>query len=204
MPFVLEGLMTTLDANGILNVAPMGLIPDDCSGKPIQQFLLRPFPQSTTCNNLLESREAVFHLNDQVELYARAVTHQIDLQEIATFPAQDIQGRVLSASCTAYELRVTEVDSSEQRIAMQAEVVRTHRLRDFLGFNRARHAVIEAAIMASRVHLLPADQIQRELSTFQTLIEKTADPATAAAMQLIVDWIGKASKSRQAVEECAP
>ena len=35
--------------------------------------------------------------------------------------------------------------------------------REFFGFNRAKHAVLEAAILATRVELLPADEILSEL-----------------------------------------
>jgi hypothetical protein len=44
----------------------------------------------------------------------------------------------------------------------------------FLGFNRAQSAVMEAAILVSRLHLLPAEKIASELSYLQIAVDKTA------------------------------
>ena len=61
--------------------------------------------------------------------------------------------------------------------------------REFIGFNRARHAVLEAAIYATRVHLLPGDQIAGEMQRLQVIVDKTAGPAELEAMALLTDYI---------------
>src|SRR2546430_9636269 len=68
---------------------------------------------------------------------------------------------------------------------------RSHRgfRREFLGFNRARHAVLEAAILATRTHLLPAEQIRDELARLQVIVDKTAGPREREAMALLSDYV---------------
>jgi len=61
--------------------------------------------------------------------------------------------------------------------------------RDFIGFNRARHAVLEAAILATRVHLLPPDQIRDELTRLAVPVEKTAGPREREAWALVGGFI---------------
>ena len=64
---ILEGLVTTLDADGRLNVAPMG--PRVDAG--FWTFALRPFRPSRTYANLLRHGEGVLHVTDDVTLYSR-------------------------------------------------------------------------------------------------------------------------------------
>src|SRR5207244_11191841 len=72
-----------------------------------------------------------------------------------------------------YEFRVLSIDEREQRVRIEAEVVHTGRLRDFFGFNRAKHAVVEAAILATRTDFLPLDQIDSEFAKLGVLVAKT-------------------------------
>jgi hypothetical protein len=57
--------------------------------------------------------------------------------------------------------------------------------REFLGFNRACHAVLEASILASRVRRLPAADVRAELSRLQVLVDKTAGPREREAMAYV-------------------
>ncbi len=59
----------------------------------------------------------------------------------------------------------------------------------FKGFNRAQAAVIEAAILASRLHMLPREKIERELGYLQIAVEKTAGPREHEAWRLLVEKI---------------
>jgi hypothetical protein len=61
--------------------------------------------------------------------------------------------------------------------------------REFIGFNRARHAVLEAAIYATRVHLLPRPFLESELERLRVIVEKTAGPHEFEAMTLLTDHI---------------
>lgn len=181
---ILEGVVTSQNPLGELNVAPMGPIvePD------MQRFVLRPFQTSTTYQNLKQHGFGVLHVVDDVLLLARAAIGCLT-EEPATFPALRISGRVLAGACRWYEFRVESIDDSEQRTRIEAVVEHTGRLRDSFGFNRAKHAVIEAAILATRIHLLPPDEINEQFVRLQTAVEKTAGPDEQAAFQLLDDFV---------------
>lgn len=181
---IVEGLVTTNNADGSVNVAPMGPLVDD----PFQSLVLRPFPTSTTCANLLRDRVGVFHVTDDSELLARAAVDRLELPPpfaaIADFPVPRLQD-----TCRWYAFRVAAVDSSQQRVRFDCQVVSHGTVRDFLGFNRAKHAVIEAAILATRLHLLPPQEIDQELSRLRIIVEKTAGPREFAAFAVLEQFV---------------
>lgn len=184
---ILEGLISTLNADGTPHVAPMGPRVD---GPNFDRFLLRPFPTSHTYRNLARHPEGVLHVTDDVLLLARAAIGEVPLP--ALFPARVIRGNVLADACRAVEFRVVSVDDSAERLTMRAEAVHVHRLRDFFGLNRAMHAVVEAAILATRTALLPAESIRSEYARLAVLVEKTGGPREREAFDLLRAFIGAA------------
>ncbi len=179
---ILEGIVTTLSPEGAVNIAPMG--PHVEPQLPLTRFELRPFPTSRTFANLQAHPEGVLHISDDVLLLARAAVGDVEPPP-ETFPARAVRGAVLASACRAYEFRVVSVDTSGQRVRMLAEVVAEHRLRDFFGFNRAMHAVVEAAILATRTALLPREEILREYEKLAVLVEKTGGPREREAFALL-------------------
>jgi hypothetical protein len=96
-----------------------------------------------------------------------------------------VKGVVLESACSWRELVVEAVDATPPRSRIDARVVHSGFRREFIGFNRARHAVLEAAILATRTHLLPAEQIREEYARLQVLVDKTAGPREREAMDLL-------------------
>ncbi|MGE0378382.1 MAG: DUF447 domain-containing protein, partial [Planctomycetaceae bacterium] len=72
---------------------------------------------------------------------------------------------------------------------IEARVAHVGRHREFFGFNRAKHAVLEGAILATRVHLLPRDEILAEFARLASPVEKTAGPREQQAFQLLWDFV---------------
>jgi hypothetical protein len=177
---ILEGIVTTRNADGTTNVAPMGPIVD----AGITRLTLRPFQTSTTYANLKRTGCGVLHVTDDVLLIAQAALERIPSPPRMQ-PAVRIDGEIIADACRWYEFRVTSLDDSAERTRIEAEVVHVGRLRDFFGFNRAKHAVLEAAILATRLHLLPLDDVRRQLELLRTPVEKTAGPAERQALALI-------------------
>jgi hypothetical protein len=68
-------------------------------------------------------------------------------------------------------------------------VIGMGRVRDFQGFNRAKHAVVEAAILATRVGLLPVDEIYAQLDRLRSWVEKTGGPAEERAFAMLLDYV---------------
>src|SRR5206468_3080836 len=93
-------------------------------------------------------------------------------------------------ACRYYEFRVTGCDDRDERAALAAETVAEGRLRDFFGLNRAKHEVVEAAILATRTALLPLDEILAEYRKLAVLVEKTGGPAEHVAFGLLSQHVG--------------
>jgi hypothetical protein len=195
---ILEGVVTSQNALGELNVAPMGPIvePD------MQRFVLRPFQTSTTYRNLKQYPFGVLHVVDDVLLLARAAIGQLT-ETPATFPALRIPGRVLTDACRWFEFRVESIDDSEERTQIEAVVEHSGRLRDGFGFNRAKHAVIEAAILATRIHLLPPEEIIEQFQKLQSPVEKTAGPDELTAFSLLDEFVRTQLAQKQPPVETA-
>ncbi len=165
---ILEGIVTTVSPSGEVNIAPMG--PRVDAG--MTRFLLRPFPTAQTCRNLKAHGEGVLHVTDDVLLLARAALGPVEPPP-PLVPAMVVRGLVLAGACRFYEFRVRSMDESEQRVRIEAEVVHGGRLRDFFGFNRAKHAVVEAAILATRTDFLPLDEVEAEYRRLAVIVDKT-------------------------------
>jgi hypothetical protein len=181
---ILEGLVTTIDADGAMHLAPMG---PHVEGPEFSCFELRPFPTSQTYLNLRRHGEGVLHVTDNVLMLAQAAIGQRCTPPCER--ATSVRGFVLSDCCRYFEFRVSAIDDSQERIRMSAEVVHAGRKRDFFGFNRAKHAVVEAAILATRVRILPIEQIASEFDRLRILVEKTGGASERDALALLEAFI---------------
>lgn len=195
---ILEGLVTTLNANGSVNISPMGPQIDN----EMRSFVLKPYTSSRTYQNLKRCGEGVFHVTDDVLLLAQAAIGQPTPLPALLQPTT-IACPYLSDACRWYAFRVRKLDDTEERTRIDVEVVESGRVRDFVGFNRARSAVLEAAILATRVHLLPAEEIFAQFESLQVLVEKTGDEREHEAFQLLADHVRKSlapKVSKQALD----
>jgi hypothetical protein len=113
----------------------------------------------------------------------------ISSPQYPTVPAVIVRGVVLQAACSWRELEIHSIDDTPPRSRIEARVVHRGTHREFIGFNRARHAVLEAAILATRTHLLPAEQIQEEYARLQVIVDKTAGPREREAMALLTEYV---------------
>jgi uncharacterized protein len=180
---ILEGIVTTLNDDATLNIAPMG--PRVDPGTNLARFELRPYRLSTTYHNLKARGEGVFHVTDDVLLLAQTAIGVAAAPTPATRSADVVAGRILLDACRYYEFRVAELDDREKRTMIVAETVAQGRLRDFFGFNRARHAVLEAAILATRIEFLPLDEMLADFRKLAVLVDKTGGPRERAAFTLL-------------------
>lgn len=188
---ILEGIVTTLSDDASVNISPMG--PEVES--PMTHLVLKPYQSSTTYRNLQRTGQGVFHVTDDVELLAHAAVGMPDpLPKMRS--ATSVAGRVLIDACRSYEFVVESIDDSQPRTVIVARVVDTCRLRDFFGFNRAKHAVVEAAILATRVHLLAPEEILAQIEPLRILVQKTGGLTEARAFDFLDNYICKAVAAR--------
>jgi hypothetical protein len=177
---IIETIVTTVDGQGVINFAPMGVE----WGEEI--IVLKPFLETTTFRNLSSSRAAVVNLTDDAMLFAQGA---ISSPQFPSFPASVVSGAVVEAACSWRELEVLLIDATPPRSRIEALVVHRGVRREFIGFNRARHAVLEAAILATRTHLIPAEQIREEYAKLQIIVDKTAGPREREAMELLTHYV---------------
>jgi uncharacterized protein len=186
---IIETIVTTMDANGAVNIAPMGVEWDGGDDPPV----LKPFLETTTFRNVTATRVAVVNLVDDVRIFARAAIANPDYPVV---PAVAVRGVCLEAACSWRELTVRSVGSTPPRSRIETAIAHRGFRREFIGFNRARHAVLEAAIYATRVHMLDRSFIEAELARLQVIVDKTAGPAEHEAMALLTEYVRSASGTR--------
>jgi hypothetical protein len=177
---IVESIVTTVGTDGRVNCAPMGVEWGE------EVIVLKPFLETATYRNVVATRAAVVNLIDDARVFARAA---ISNPEYPTRPAVTVQGVVLTDGCSWRELTVRSIDSTPPRSRIEMSVVHRGVSREFIGFNRARHAVLEAAIHATRLHLLAPEFIDAEMARLQVIVDKTAGPDEQEAMALLADFI---------------
>jgi hypothetical protein len=187
---ILEGIVTTVSPAGEINIAPMGPRVD----AEMKRFLLRPYNTSQTYRNLKVHGEGVLHVTDDVLLLAKAALGTVEPPSL--FPANKVRGWVLQDACRYYEFRVVSLDDKSERVSIDVEVLHTGRLRDFFGFNRAKHAVVEAAILATRTDFLPLADIESEYRRLAVIVDKTGGPIEHQAFQFLRDHVARIAEAR--------
>jgi len=162
-----EVIVTTLSSEGRPHSAPMGI--SEVNG----YFIIKPFKPSATYDNLKQHRQCTINYTDDVRVFAGALTGRRDW---TTLPCQQIEGHYLSDALAHAELEIVAFDDSDSRAVFKAAVICEVNHSPFRGFNRAQSAVIEAAVLVSRLTMLPAEKIQQEIAYLTIAIEKTAGP----------------------------
>jgi hypothetical protein len=185
---IIESIVTTMAADGTVNCAPMGVEWDGTDESPI---VLKPFLETATYRNVVATRCAVVNITDDVRIFARAA---ISNPRYPTVPASVVHGVVLADCCAWREVEVHRIDSTPPRSQIETTTVYRGTRRDFIGFNRARHAVLETAIYATRLHMLPRDFVESELARLQVIVDKTAGPIEFEAMALLAAFIRSAPR----------
>jgi len=173
--------VTTLNPDGSVNCAAMGV---EWSA---ERIVIKPFRGTRTLRNLRATGAAVVHLTDDVLLFSQAALGD---PHPPTHPAAAVEGAVVDDACSWREVRVEAIDDSGERARVSTVVAAGGSGREFLGLNRARHAVLEASILASRAHILPAEEILADLGRLQVLVDKTGGPRERVAMEYVRTVIG--------------
>lgn len=189
---ILEGIVTTRNADGSPNIAPMGPVVD----RELMRVRLRPFASSRTWRNLSQSPYAVLHVTDDVELFARAA---IDVWERPPLTVQCGEWGVerLVDCCRWLALHVERTDSRQERIEVDCAILARGTVRDFFGFNRAKHAVIEAAILATRLGIVADTTIQQEFERLAVIVQKTAGDQETRAFDLLREFVNATGSRRR-------
>jgi hypothetical protein len=182
MPMIRETIVTTIDGEGRVHIAPLGIIADG------EGWTIAPFRPSTTLDNLRVVPFAVANYTDDVRVFAGCLTGRHDWPTTAS--AQVPVPRLAGALAHA-ELAVEHVIEDDQRARFHCRVVHQESHAAFAGFNRAQAAVIEAAILVSRLSMLPRDKVERELAYLEIAVSKTAGEAELTAWNWLREKVEK-------------
>ncbi|MGZ8634889.1 MAG: DUF447 domain-containing protein [Solirubrobacteraceae bacterium] len=173
---IIETVVTTINPDGSVNCAAMGVEWGE------ERIVIKPYGATRTLRNLRATGAAVVNLTDDILLFSQAALGD---PQPPTRAATSVEGAVLDDACSWREVTVEAIDESAHRARVSTLVVGRGSRREFLGLNRARHAVLEASILASRARLLAAEDIAAELRRLQVLVDKTAGPREREAMQYV-------------------
>jgi hypothetical protein len=174
-----ETIVTTVDASGRAHIAPLGLIAEG------HDWIIAPFRPSRTLENLRQVPYAVASHVDDVRIFAGCLTGRRDWPTVPTgCPAPR-----LAAAISHWELSVRDMVEHElrPRFRMRVDVAVSHAPAS--GFNRAQAAVIELAILSSRLSMLPREKVRSEMEYLAIAVGKTAGPAEREAWEWLVEKV---------------
>lgn len=180
MPLIRETIVITTDAQGRPHITPMGLIAEG------EDWIIAPFRPSMTLDNLLAVPFATASHTDDVRVFAGCLTGR---REWPITASEKVPVPRLADALAHAELALCGITEDEQRPRLRCRVIRLAAHAPFQGFNRAQAAVIEAAVLVSRLHLLPREKIERELTSLRSAFEKTAGPREMEAWTWLAERV---------------
>ena len=189
MPLIREAIVTTVNGRGEPHLAPLGLIAEG------EGWILAPFHPSTTLENLRQAPFAVANLTDDVRVFAGCLTGRRDWRLTS---ADVVAAPRLAETLAHLELVVVEVREDELRPRFVCRVAHRASHASFQGFNRAQAAVIEGAVLVSRLHLMPRDEVEAELARLEIIVGKTAGAAEAEAWSWLKERTAQVFAARSA------
>ena len=145
---ILETVVTTINPDDSVNCAAMGVEWGE------QRIVIKPYRGTRTLRNLRATEAAVVNVTDDILLFSQAALGD---PHPPTRRAANVEGAVLDDACSWREVRVEDDRRRRSARPRQHDGGRRWRGREFLGFNRASYAVLEASILASRVRMLEAE-----------------------------------------------
>ena len=179
---IFETIVTTVAQDARVHVAPMGIREED------GLVVLSPFRPSTTLENLLASRCAVVNYSDDVRIFAGCLTGRRDWPVV---PAEKIACVRLQSSLSHSELEVERIEDDDVRPRLFCRRIFEQTHAPFRGFNRAQAAVLECAILVSRLHMLPWEKVEAELKYLTIAVDKTAGPNEREAWNWLTEAIAR-------------
>ncbi len=175
-----ETIITTQNSEGVVHITPMGV--HVCA----EQLLIMPFQPSTTLDNIRSSGQAIINYTDDVRIFAGCLTGR---KNWPLCVADKLDGKRLAGALAHAELELQRIEDDPRRPKLYCNVIHEAVHAPFLGFNRAQYSVLEAAILVSRLHLLPWQKIKTELDYLSIGMDKTAGPNEHEAWAWLMEKI---------------
>jgi uncharacterized protein len=177
---IYETIVTTLDSSDQPHIAPFGVREEG------ELVLIAPFRPSSSLDNFMHHQAAVINLTDDVRIFAGAFVGKRDWPLV---PADSIHGVRLASALAHRELELVEVREDTTRPELLFKVKHEVQHHAFRGFNRAQAAVIELAVLVSRLHMLPIEKVEAEVAYLSIAVEKTAGARELQAWQWLIECV---------------
>lgn len=172
MPLIRETIVATLAPDGRPHLAPLGLIQHGAL------WTIAPFQPSATLANLLATPQATASHPADVRAFAGLLTGRRDWPTVAS---DSVRPPRLADALSHWELEVVALHEDEVRPRFHCRVVHEAAHAPFPGHNRAAAAVIEGAILVSRLRMLSREKVDAEMAYLRIAVDKTAGAAEREA-----------------------
>lgn len=213
---IIESLVITWARDGTPNLAPLGpMFPSDWDeqDQTPESIILRPFEGSTTLANLRATRNAVVQFSSDAELFAKTAIGKLSQSEFDALTCEWGPGLRRLARCQrVFHVESASIEGTGPRFETRCRVLADESFDRPIGNCRGFAAVIEAAVMATRLHLIDAATVRAEFERLSIVVEKTASQRTTRAFEFLnrytQDYLsreasGAASDSRDSVQKGA-
>lgn len=177
MSFVLETILVTCNSQGVPFIAPFGL---QAAGGG---WLMTPFRPSQAIDNLCAVPFATACAVEDVRVFAGCVTGR---RNWPTVPALQIPGQRLAGAVSHMELRVERFEDDAMRPRFHLALVHEAVHAPWRGYNRARSAVIEGALLVARLSVLERDRVERSMEWLAKAVDKSGGAAEHEAWNWLV------------------
>jgi len=181
MGYVRETIVTTKNLDGTIKISPLGIY--------IEGHILkiRPFKPSVSFDNILRNKSGVINYIDDVRIFASCIVKKnikFDSKQAKVIDCSVLKDAV---SHTEFVIEKIEDDNTRPTIICKPVHEETHRM--YYGFNRAKSAVIELCILASRLGIIEDKKILDEIKYLEISIDKTAGEREKEAWEWLIDYI---------------
>ena len=182
---VLESILSTVNPEGETHFAPIGVILPDSpdSHEKIGQLKFKLFADSLTYENLRNWGEGVVNLTDNL-LYFTSRLHRGRSKSILS---KKVKPHRLADACKVWEFSVVSFEACYDPATVIVEVLCYDELGSFSGLCRAHGAVLEAAVVVSRYHILPKQAIESKWAGWQEIVDKTGGLREKEAFDMLTD-----------------
>ena len=179
---IIETIVSTIDKNERVNFSPFGI------KKKNKQIFISPYIPSKTLINLEATKCAVVNYTDDTSFFVDCI---IGNKKFKKKKCKNFSGFFLE-DCFGYEqVKVKKIIKNKLRPTFVCEIDKSFHIKNYEGHNRAKASIIEACILASRVHLLGKKKILNELNYLSIAVEKTAGSLEKKSWKKILNYINK-------------
>ena len=177
-----ESIVITTDLKKKPHVVPMGVTFNK------KKLFISPFIPSKTYLNLKENPYAVINFTDDVNIFVDSLLGQKNFKIEST---KKIKSFYLKNALSYIEVKVIKFIENKTRPEFECKILKETSIGSFKGFNRAQLSVIEAAILVSRIDILPMKKIKKEINYLKIAIDKTAGKNEKIAWKKLIKEINK-------------